>query len=192
MVPMSADVGSRPRAGAWIETRLWRILALGGSVHTRLSIQRIDVATPSVRSIRLATCLNSVRGTRPSLTASDASIVAILAVRMSDGTGRPAAARSVTDTSPIQPRFFALVIITTHSSPCPSSKAPVDTTSAGRHCRVRRSVYGNGTLMTSPCSKLRNLAVAYRPDGERERTEDEEEQGSDSPKATPRHRPPHL
>src|ERR1700685_1298130 len=31
---------------------------------------------------------------------------------------------------------------------------PVETTNAGRTCRVARSVYGKGTLTTSPCLKL--------------------------------------
>lgn len=63
-------------------------------------------------------------------------------VRITEGTGRPAAARLFTGTSPGHPRFCALVIITTHSSPWASSRLPADTTSAGRDWRVGRSVYG--------------------------------------------------
>jgi hypothetical protein len=67
-------------------------------------------------------------------------MVAIFAVRITDATGRPAAARLFTVTSPGHPRFAALVIITTHSSPWASSMFPVDTTKAGLDCRVGRSV----------------------------------------------------
>ena len=64
-----------------------------------------------------------------------ASIVAIFAVRITDGAGSPAAARSRIGTSPDQIRFSALVIMLTHSSPCASSMPLVDTTTAGRDCR---------------------------------------------------------
>ena len=60
--------------------------------------------------VRLATSLRSsltsAAGTRPSFETSDASIVAILALRMTDGTGRPAIFRLATGTSSGQPRFF--------------------------------------------------------------------------------------
>lgn len=58
--------------------------------------------------------------TTPIFPAAAASIVAIFAVRMTDGTGRPAEARSRTATSPGQPRFSALVIIRTQARPCTS------------------------------------------------------------------------
>ena len=67
------------------------------------------------------------------------AMVAIFAVRITDGTGKPAAARSATRTSPGQPRFSALVIMTTQRRPCASSMPPEETTSAGRDRRVARS-----------------------------------------------------
>ena len=54
---------------------------------------------------------------RPRRWASRASMVAIFAVRTTEATGRPAMPRSSTATSPGQPRFSALVIITTQSRP---------------------------------------------------------------------------
>jgi hypothetical protein len=76
----------------------------------------------------------------PSFVASEASIVAIFAGRITEGAGRPARDKAVIPTSSGQPRFAALVIMTTHRRPCVSSKLGNDTTRAGRDCRVERSV----------------------------------------------------
>jgi hypothetical protein len=57
-------------------------------------------------------------------------------------------------TSPGQPRFSALVIMTSHNRPCAVSISPAATTSPGRRCRTGRSVYGNGTLTMSHTSKI--------------------------------------
>ena len=75
---------------------------------------------PNLCLILLVTRLSWAAATRPSFEASDASIVAILALRMREGTGRPASFRLATGTSSGQPRFSALVIMTTHKSPCNS------------------------------------------------------------------------
>ena len=90
----------------------------------------------------------------PSLVASEASMVAILAQRITDGAGSPAFFNFVTGTSPAQPLFCALVIIMTHNRPCKLWSLPAEMTRAGRDCRVERSVYGKGTLMMSPCLKI--------------------------------------
>lgn len=70
--------------------------------------------------ILAVTCLTWAADNRPSVEASDASIVAILALRTMEGTGRPASCRLATGRSSGQPRFSALVIMTTHKSPCRS------------------------------------------------------------------------
>ncbi len=90
----------------------------------------------------------------PSLVASDASIVAIFAVRITDGAGSPARERVLIVTSLSQPRFSALVIITTQIKLCLCCRSGIETTRAGRDCRVDLSVYGNGTLTTSPWLKV--------------------------------------
>src|ERR1043166_1999913 len=81
--------------------------------------------------------------------ASRASIVAILAQRITEGAGRPAPSRSEITTSSFHLRFSALVIIRTHSNPCAASIGPAAMRSPGRCCRTGRSVYGDGTLTTS-------------------------------------------
>jgi len=48
----------------------------------------------------MATFLNTAADTLPSFVAAEASIVAILAVRITEGTGRPAVPRLFTVTSP--------------------------------------------------------------------------------------------
>lgn len=72
--------------------------------------------------------------------ASLASIVAILAVRTTEAAGSPAAPRSDTSTSPGQPRFSALVIMSAHTKPWRSWISPEGTTRAGRRSRTGRSV----------------------------------------------------
>ena len=81
-------------------------------------------------------------------------MVAILAQRMTDGAGSPDFFNFVTGTSPAQPLFCALVIMTTHNRPCRFWSLPVEMTSAGRDRPVDRSEYGKGTLMMSPCLKI--------------------------------------
>ncbi len=44
-------------------------------------------------------------------------MVAILALRITEGAGKPAVAKLLMETSPGQPRFSALVIMTTRNSP---------------------------------------------------------------------------
>ena len=111
-------------------------------IHSCLAALRPGHAADadSSRTSRPTTCLSCAGCTRPRRVASVASMVAILAVRTTDGTGSPAKARLFTAMSPGQPRFSALVIITTQSRPWRSSVAPVETTSAGRDCLVGRSV----------------------------------------------------
>ena len=75
---------------------------------------------PNLCLILLVTRLSWAAATRPSFEVSDASIVAILALRMREGTGRPASFRLAAGTSSGQPRFSTLVIMTTHKSPCNS------------------------------------------------------------------------
>jgi ribosomal protein S14 len=62
-----------------------------------------------------------------------------LAVRTIDGIDNPAAGRSEIITSPVQPRFAALVIIASHKRPCVASSSPAAITRAGRFCRICRS-----------------------------------------------------
>src|SRR3972149_7079261 len=79
----------------------------------RAAIQPGAGAKPSTCPSRLATCLNSAGGKLPSFLASDASMVAIFAVRITEGTGRPAAARLFTGTAPGQGRVSGVVVMTT-------------------------------------------------------------------------------
>lgn len=88
-------------------------------------------------------------GTWPIRRASAAATVAILVVRISDGIGSPVALPE-TATSPGQPRFSALVIISTQSRSDNAGAIETllisrlgsmrRTTSAGRRWRVGRSV----------------------------------------------------
>ena len=64
-----------------------------------------------------ATASRSAWGSVPSRCASPASTVAIFAGRTIDGGGGPAARRSDMPTSSGQPRFSALVIMTSHNEP---------------------------------------------------------------------------
>ena len=101
-----------------------------------------------------ATTPRSTWGNVPSRSASRASTVAIFAGHTIDGAGSPAERRSEMPRSPRQPRFSALVIMTSYNRPCALSISPAATTSAGRRCRTGRSVVGNGTLTTSHTSKI--------------------------------------
>jgi hypothetical protein len=107
----------------------------------------------SSRARCFATRANSGRGTLPSFAASPASMVAIFAVRITDGIGRPAIARLSIDTSPGQPRFPALVIMSTQSRPCASSMPPVEATSAGPEL-ARRAVGVRKRDLDDPASTL--------------------------------------
>lgn len=59
---------------------------------------------------------------------------------MTDAAGSPARPSEVTGTSLPQPRFSALVIMTTHSRWLCALKSVAETTSAGRRWRVAQSV----------------------------------------------------
>jgi hypothetical protein len=72
---------------------------------------------PSLRPTRSKVCWITAAEIVPSFVASEASIVAIFAGRTTEGAGRPARESAVIATSPGQPRFSALVIMTTHMSP---------------------------------------------------------------------------
>jgi hypothetical protein len=70
-------------------------------------------------------------------------MVAILAVRTTDGTGSPVLDRSSSTRSPRQPRFCKLVIINTQTKPksvAPPATLPSEMASARQNCQVGRLV----------------------------------------------------
>jgi hypothetical protein len=77
----------------------------------------VQLVMPIVRPTRSSTCWITAAEIVPSFVASEASIVAIFAGRITEGAGRPARESAVIATSSGQPRFSALVIMTTHTSP---------------------------------------------------------------------------
>ena len=93
-------------------------------------------------------------GSVPIRSASCASIVAIFADRTTEAAGKPVAARSDTATSPGQPRFAALVTITTQSSLGTPDTCGAATTRAGRRCCIGRFVKGKGTRTRSQTSQF--------------------------------------
>ena len=107
-------------------------------------------------AIRLPTASRSITGNQPILSASCASIVAILAqFARSKLSAKPAAAMSEISTSPLQRRWLALAL-SSNPEQCRRARLHVPGDDQGRAVLLlpRAVSVGKGTLITSQISQL--------------------------------------
>ena len=123
-----AALCSRSRSRASRRSRA----ALTSSADQSLVWRPVAGATAAAM-LRATAARSAGRSSTPIFCASVAAIVTSFAQRTTDGAGNPALRKSVIGTSDGHDALFALVIMTTHSSPCVDSRRPAAITKTGRY-----------------------------------------------------------